>query len=263
MGEKQVDSELQGLFSGSILDRARRSSVDLLAEVVAGGSLDAAAAVEVYRGGYYARLRAQLEETYEALHWWLGDAKFSELSREFIGDHRSISPNLSNYGREFPAFLAGRDDLQSSELLAELGQFELSFAALFHTAEHTHVGQDSLAQIENPGTLRFVFGDAVVLAEYSQQVYRLWTLRKGARDELDTASLQGPERSLLYKRGGEIYADLLEEAPFLALALLADGRSLEEVLALVSEKHPGFDGAAVSSLFEQIFRGGIVSALKS
>ena len=53
----------------------------------------------------------------------VGDGDFFALCREYIAGHRSSSYNLSDYGRELPAFLAEKNGLP--EFLGELAAFEL------------------------------------------------------------------------------------------------------------------------------------------
>lgn len=256
-------AELQAWFAQAILHRDRLASDSLLDSLVPGGSLSADAAVEVYRGGYYARLRAQLEETYEAVCWWLGDSLFSELSRVFIADHGSSSYNLSDYGAAFPDFLASRQDVEQASFVEVLARFELGFAKLFHCAQHLHLDQQALSAIADPAELRFRFGAAVFFSEQDFPVYQIWSQRKQPRASApsEIVGIEGGERVMLFKRGGEIFAERFDPVSFDALTYLSTGQALGKVMVALADRHPEVDEAVVGTLFEKIFRTGVVAEL--
>jgi len=254
-------SARQNIFFRSIIDPDERADSKLLEGLVAAGTLDASGAVSVYRSGYYARLTDQLGETFEAVWWVLGDETFFALCRTFIVGHCSRSYNLSDYGHSFPEFLADCVQAQEFPFLVELARFELKFAALFHTREHSHLDAQALASLPDPAATKFVFGDASLLARHDYPVSKVWQWRKRSQDEVGALPEARSERVLMYKKDGEIFLNDLDEGAYAVLSLLASGQALGETLDSICVDSPGFGSSEVSGLFELIARTGIITTV--
>ena len=98
-----------------------------------GNFLSATAALNIYKGGYPARLIDSLASTYEAIHKILGDELFFILCRRFISTHPSQSYNLSDYGSQLSIFLESETMLKEKfPFLPELANFEWHFQHTFH-----------------------------------------------------------------------------------------------------------------------------------
>lgn len=255
--------ELQRVFASSLLDSSGNTDAALLDQLVPGGSLDAAGALDVYRRGYPIRLIEQLGETFEGVWWTLGDEEFFRLCREFIEGQRSVSYNLSDYGREFPDFLMQSSYLREAPFLPELARFELAFTELFHEAEHSHLTAAEVTSGLGAPSVKLVFGGAMFLRHHEFGVHRLWRLRKGHQEEAATVDWRKDERLLGYKLGGEIFLRELDPASFAALQALERGDCLGDALSSVASLHPEFAADAVQALFANVFQAGIVTRVES
>ena len=111
------DSPLEALQRRFVRSVTFMTDPELVAAVTGGGKLSAAEAVDVYRGGYPARLTDALGETYETCWRVLGDEGFFAAAQTYISRHPSRSHNLSDYGEAFPEFLESlRFDLGAAEV---------------------------------------------------------------------------------------------------------------------------------------------------
>jgi len=233
---------------------------DLLSSVVPGGSLDAAAALAVYRSGYLARLTEQLGETYATVWRALGDDGFFELCRDYIAGHPSSSYNLSDYGREFADFLASAPVTAEALFLPELARFELCFHDLFHAAGHRAMDSPSLAALGDLTGVRFRFGSAVRLVACERAVFDLFRHRE--ESEPPDFEIERSQHVLLYKLDGEVLAREVDAATFVALEAMAEGLAIDEALECAADRDENFGPAEVARLFEMLARCGLVVSVE-
>jgi hypothetical protein len=256
-------------MSGALADVQRSLAVVLanqadapgdavLGAIVPGGTLDAAGALDVYRRGYLARLTEQLGETYPSVWRVVGDDDFFELCRTYVAMHSSTSYNLSDYGREFPDFLAAAPELP--DFLAELARFELTVHDLFHAHAHAPVDLAAFAALGDLAGVRLRFGSAVRLLCCEHAVYDVYRHRND--EEPPDLDLERPQRVLLYREGSDVLVREVDAGAFAALEVLAGGGSVEEAIDSAVACDPGFGPAEVAVLFEVVARCGLVEAIE-
>lgn len=248
----------QARVAGELTAAAPAWSAELLDVVVAGGTLDAAAALGVYRSGYVARLTEQLGETYATVWRVLGDEAFFALCGRYIAAHASTSYNLSDYGREFPACLESDVATVAEPYLPELARFELAFHDLFHEAAHSAVGAAALAAIGDLAGVRLQIGSAVRLIACEYAVHELF--RHRGESQAPAVALQRPQWMLLYKHGDDVMARELDAASFAALDALSRGLDVGAAIDAAVARAADFGPAEVASLFETIARCALVTA---
>ena len=254
---------VQGSFGRSLIHPEREDDPATLADIVPGGSLTEEQAVGVYRGGYYARLTEQLGETFEAVWAVLGDESFFRVCTEFAGDHPSRSYNLSDYGREFPEWLAKVPEVRNLPFLCELGEFEWKFKELFHCAEHDPVAPEALAGITDLETTRVRIGDACFLFSASYAVYDIWKRRGENNGEgSEETDWTRAQRGLAYKRDGEIFVRVLGPGPYHMLEALRAGSPFGEAVTQGAGAQPDLSAQEVSALFQTLAHSGIVTDIE-
>lgn len=240
---------LQRRFVAAVLERDGA----LAAGVSGGGKLTSEGAVDVYRRGYPARLTEALGETYERVWRVLGDDDFFAACSAFIPTERSVSHNLSDYGRTFPDFLSARAEFAHAPFLGDLARLEWAFKDLFHARGHESLPAEELARLAAPSA-RFVFGAAVALLSLGHRVHAIWTRSLEDDSPLDPESWRGREDLFLYKKNGRVFSRRLTPPEAAALTALRAGRPLEEALAGAD----GLDADAVSVLFRDLSESGAV-----
>jgi hypothetical protein len=227
----------------------------LVAEVTGGGKLTAAEAVQVYRGGYPARLTEALGETFEGCWRVLGDEGFFTAAKDFIARTPSMSHNLSDYGEGFPEFLESRPDAEHAPFIGDLARYEWAFKNLFHAAPHPGLDPAVLAAKARPESV-LRLGGATRLLSLRHRVHAIWRRDRSDDTPLRPEEWTGAERLLLYKSGGhDVFCRELALPEHAALSALAAGRSLGEAL----DSAAGLDAVGAQELFSFVAEAGIVA----
>ena len=246
--------ELQASFTRSAFGEAEAAFVSA---IEGGGKLTSAQAVEVYRGGYPARISEALGETFEACWRVLGDEDFLAACAEYARKTPSAVYNLSDYGASFPAFLLERFRADAP-FIGDLAALEWSFKELFHAAPHPVLAPAELAAAVKENSV-LLFGSAVTLSSFKHAVHGLWKRDRSDATPLSPSDWEGPQDVLLYKSGGSaVFSRVLAAPEAAALRALIGGRSLADALAASS----ALDEAATRELFSFISSSGIVTGVR-
>jgi uncharacterized protein (UPF0276 family) len=131
---------------------------------------------EIYSRDYYGRFRDVLASDYEAVAAAVGDKKWPDLADKFVQRWPSRSPNLNNWGAEFPAFIAeetATEKLANRAALADLATLEraVSVSSLLDDSQ-ARLSPDALGKL-SPGEwarLRLAPVPSVQLVELSYPV---------------------------------------------------------------------------------------------
>lgn len=103
--------------------------------------------LQVYNGGYLARLVEVLQGDYGAVQHVLGEEQFRGLVARYLRRHPSRHPNLNQLGGHFPAFVKAQRNLPARAFLAELAELELALCRAFDAPEFTPVPLATLQAI--------------------------------------------------------------------------------------------------------------------
>jgi hypothetical protein len=226
--------------------------------VTGGGKLTAAEAVDVYRGGYPARLTEALGETYETCWRVLGDEAFFAAARAFISRFPSRTHNLSDYGAEFPEFLESLPVSRRAPYLGDLARYGWAFKEIFHAKPHAGLDPAVLAAKARPDAV-LRLGSALRLLSLRHRVYAIFRRDPGDDSPIAEKAWKGAERLVLYKKeGNPIYVRELTAPEHAALTGLAGGRPLAEALAAAE----GLDAAGAQELFGFVSASGIVAGVE-
>ena len=252
------DSPLEALQRRFVRSVTFMTDPDLVAAVTGGGTLTSAEAVEVYRGGYPARLTDALGETYETCWRVLGDEAFFAAARAYISRFPSRTHNLSDYGAEFPEFLESLPVAEDAPYLGDLARYAWTFKELFHEKPHGGLEPAVLAAKGHPNAVLH-FGSAVRLLSLRHSVYGIFRRDNDDETPIEESSWKGAERLILYKKeGNPIYVRELTPPEHSALSALGSGRPLADALAGAE----GLDALAAQELFGFISVSGIVTSVE-
>ena len=253
-------------MSGSPLESLQRRFVrsitfmadpEFVAAVTGGGSLTAAEAVEVYRGGYPARLTEALGETYEICWRVLGDEGFFAAARAYIARFPSRTYNLSDYGADFPEFLESLPVAADAPYIGDLARFAWTFKELFHAKPGAGLDPAVLAAKARPDSV-LRLGPAVRLLALRHRVYGIFRRDNADDTPIAKSDWNGSERLILYKKeDNPIHVRELTAPQHDALAALAAGRPLADALAASD----GLDAEGAQELFGFISDAGLVTGV--
>jgi hypothetical protein len=237
---------LKALQAGFVASAYGAVSPRFAAAVTGGGRLSAREAVDVYRRGYPARMSEALGETFEACWRVLGDADFLKDCAAYARSVPSVTHNLSDYGRTFPAFLLKRHRAHAP-FIADLAQLEWEFKNLFHE-KPAESGSAAAAH----GGSTFVLAPHRLLS-FGHRVHAIWRRDRDDDSPLRKADWTGAERILLHKKGSRV----LSAAEAKALASLAKGRPLADAL-----EKSGLDEDGTRAFFEFLGGAGLVAEVR-
>ena len=252
------DSPLETLQRRFVRSVTFMADPALVGSVTGGGKLTAAEAVEVYRGGYPARLTEALGETYETCWRVLGDEGFFAAARGFIARFPSRTYNLSDYGAEFPEFLESLPVAEDAPYLGDLARFAWAFKELFHVKPQAGLDPIVLAAKARPDAV-LRFGAAVRLLSLRRRVYGIFRRDNDDQTPIAEKDWKGAERLILYKGDGNpIFVRELTAPEHAALGALIAGRPLADALAGAE----GMDAEGAQKLFGFLSSAGLVTGVE-
>ena len=126
----------------------------------------------VYRNNIAVSLTEAMHTAFPVIAKLLGDQNMDGLSRLYLRSHPPSSPLMMFYGEQFPAFLAGMEQLNHLGYLSDVAQLELALRRAYHAADATPIISDTLAQIP-PDVLMHTM---IILAPSVQVVASCWPI---------------------------------------------------------------------------------------
>ena len=235
--------ELQRAFAGAVLREYER---DVWAHIVSDG-FSAAERLRIYRNTCRSTLVETLRMTYPTIERLVGKEFFEHAAGKFAERHPARSGYLNDYGAEFADFLAGLEPARELAYLPDVARFEWALSVAANAADAPLLQPDALLGVDaaHHAALRFEPHPSVSCLELAYPADQIADAvlagDEAAMREVDLAS--GPVRLVVHRGadgleterlephayefvlmlcGGETLARLLEVAPRLAPALLAE-----------------------------------------
>lgn len=246
-------NELQSLFKKQII--AGQADARSLQTFKPGGQLTLTEAFGVYHESYLARLTEALRETFEAVHWVLGEKLFTEVSHAYIATEPSVSYNLSDYGKNFPEFLQFQHAMMGIPFITDLARFEWQFKTIFHAQTPNPLPAERVQELINADDFQVSFIDAMALFKSPYAIYELWTHRKEPQYEFEDINWNQSENLLLYKKDKKIYVRRIDAIEFKILESLQEGHSVTEALA---DSAHSLTPDKISLIFQMMMQAGII-----
>lgn len=154
----------QSEFHTALRDAAMPIPAGLLDKVAA----PAGKRFGVYRNNVTVSLMEAIKEGFPATARLLGEANFSQISRQFVGSNAPSSPLMFLYGETFPAFLAGIEPLSHLTWLPDVARLEWALRVAYHAADAAPIAPEALQTLTPEALLsaRFSFAPAVQLLRF-------------------------------------------------------------------------------------------------
>lgn len=131
---------------------------------------------DVYRNNVAASLTDALHEGFPTVASLLGKANMDGIAAMYLRAHPPRSPLMMHYGEDFPAFLAGLDQLSHLGYLPDVARLDLAMRCSYHAADAVPLAADRLAQTLPDALLeaRLAFAPSVHLLRSSWPVHDIW-----------------------------------------------------------------------------------------
>lgn len=216
--------------------------------------------LQVYVGGYPARIEEALADAFPAVAQVVGPGPFRQLTFRYAAATPLRSYNLNDAGADLPAFLSADELAADLPFLPDLAALEWRVARAFHAREEARLDPAPLAawgldEWERAG-LRFQ--PAVSLVRSAWPVRDIWTCRQTPVAEIDLDVDDRPQNVLVRRAGREVRCDLADDAEADALAALLCGATLGATTQALATA--GGDPAEVSTWFARWMREGLITA---
>lgn len=238
-------SEIQTAFS-----RFLRGKADFpLNEIEPAGTLDADGAVRVYKTAYSARLTEALGETYETIWRVLGDDDFFDICRNFIASHDSVSPNLSDYGREFGSFCAHA--FPDFPFLEDLGAFEWEWKNAFHAPDKALRPSD-LGRDPDSLVLDFVPSFRLFWSRFA--ILTLWEHRTDEDEDGSGLAWETPETFYVVRSNFTMRSHRITPDEYSLLSDLWAGKTLG-----IAVDQTSLSEVEVAGLFKRLVESGAIA----
>lgn len=239
-------TELQALFSEAMFadDGQGAATVRLASQIRNGDKLSAARQIEIYRNSTLAGLQNALSEIFPVCQRLVGEQFFYALTRHYVRHYPSRSPDLGDYGKDFPAFAADFEPLASLPYFSDVARLEWSWHRVFHAVQSKSFDFQALAQVpeERQGQIVFALPMASALLESAYPVHRIWQVNQPEFDgdlwvDLDA----GGVRLMIWREENDMRIDSVDEPSWRVLNEVQASRSIAAMCAHLAQCSPAVD----------------------
>jgi hypothetical protein len=179
----------------------------------------------VYRHAYVARLEEFLSTDHEKLRCYMGQTKFSAMSKAYVAKYPSDQPNARWYSRHLPEFLANTLPFKKTPELSELAMLERALNDAFDAPEAPHKTFDDLASVppEAIAQAHFVIHPSARCIAVKTNVTGLWSSIRCEQTPPSPYRLDEPQEVLVWRQGSSSRFRLLGQEETMALAKAKEG----------------------------------------
>jgi hypothetical protein len=212
--------------------------------------------IAIHQRHFWSRMHDFAAYRYPLLARWLGESEFDQLVRQYIAARPSTAYVAGDVVDELARFLAHTAPWSHWPIVAELACFDYVRSGLRLQADERAVAPDILAAMRPDvlarTRLRLKRRAALHVTHYHFQPSQLDLLAR------DTALDDQPVYWVLHLDTRGIVCRELEPRIYDALGLLAEGRTLRELLVELSQRH--FDATEIARFVERCLRAELLVA---
>jgi hypothetical protein len=238
--------ELQMDFEQSVVGNAP----DRLLQLVAGRGSDPAALLAIYRNNVVTRLADTLGAAFPVVRELVDRGFFAYATDTFLHRHLPASGCLSDYGGDFPSYLAGFPPAAEPKYLADVARLEWAIHQVRHVAALPPIAIAALAEMKgDPSLFKLCLTPAVQFIASPYAVDQIWIAhqRDNPWEELQLAGT-GVHLQISGMKGLRIVN--LAPSIWEFRARLAKGACLETAIAMAMAVSSDFDpSSALAALF--------------
>jgi hypothetical protein len=225
------------------LGRARIEDV-----ILPSRSLEPADRVGIYQGMYLMRMEEALESDYPGLKHLLGGQAWSDLVRDYVAAHPSVTYTLNRLGDHFPEFVSKWPGAKRRELCHDLARLELAIAEVFDAPQTEPLTDADIAAVpaESWERARLAPIEALRLLSFR---YPVNAYLQSVRDEdHDHPDLKRKDTYIaIYRRDYAVWRHDLSQPAFDLLTDLVAGKPLGKAVAAALTRRPRISSSAGSA----------------
>lgn len=231
-------AEVQQALVAFVLDHDRPAVRDHFASPL----LAVEEILSVHRNNYRETLSEALAAIFPAIHTLIGGDCFEALVGAFVCAQPPISLVLSEYGADFPAFLAAQQILADIPYLADVARLEWAWNQAFHAPDAPALTPQALGHaLEGGETIELLLHSSARLVASPHPVLAIWRLaRSDAPDPALPTATEGGDHLLVLRPALKVLVRALDAGAFALLTALQAGQPLEAALAAAIQASPEF-----------------------
>ncbi len=254
-GDRDFDRRLGG-FSRAILD----PDIAVPSGLVGPDGRPDAKRFAVYRNNVVAGLIDVLRAAYPAVRRITGDDFFAAMARIHVAESPPESPVMLDYGRHFPAFVAGFPPAQGLSYLADVARIERAWLEACHAPEAAVAEAQSLAAVppERIPTLRLRLHPSLRIVRSDWPALTIWRMNV-ADAEPAPVDLSRTEIALIARPGAEVEARAIPPDTACFLKALLAGAGIQAAVLEGLAESPRFDPVAALSGLMQL---GLITGIE-
>jgi hypothetical protein len=243
-----MESPAYPAFASALLDPQRPTPF-----VVAGpNGKSAGRRYDVYRNNVTVSLIDALAAVYPAVQRITGVEFFRAMARFHVRATPPTSPLLSEYGRDFPAFIESYEHARSMPWLADVARIERAWLDAYHAADAEPLSAATLRAFPPERLAGAVFA-AHPATRVTRSAFSVVTIFAANRNAAATGWIDAgtPEDALITRPDGDVVVRHLPEAGATFVQALMSGQPLGEAAARALQSAPSFDiAAAIAGIIE-------------
>ncbi|MGK7876052.1 MAG: putative DNA-binding domain-containing protein [Xenococcaceae cyanobacterium] len=246
--------ELQRLFYDALFEKNAVSTQKLSQHIKAAKELTPIQGLAVYRGSVAGKLSRTLRSIYPVCCRLVGEKFFDATAVTYIRRFPSLSPDLGDYGEQFPDFLANFEPVAKLPYLPDVARLEWHWHRVFNGKDVTGLDLQALSEVpqEKWGELIFHLPKNSVLLESPYPIHRIWQVNQSDYEGQDQVSLnEGGIKIFLWRQGYDMRIDLPTDAEWQLLKAFQAENLFEIVCEDLAADEPAIDVASLLPLFVQ------------
>ena len=194
--------------------------------------------LQIYRNNFLISLSSALAATFPVLQRLVGERYFDQAARRFACEHPPKVAMLSQYGEDFPAFVASLTGSDDFAYLAHVGAFEWAINHAFHADDAMPEDAASFEEIpaSQQGELVLAPHPSARLVGSSYPVLDIWRANQPDADPELTIDLgSGSISMLVWRHDLDVVWRRLDPAETAFVAAILDMHTLARASRLAAE----------------------------
>lgn len=217
--------ELQKQFT----DNLRNNSSEIL-NFVLNNSLQN---IEIYQSSTFGALQKVLKEIYPVCLKLVGEEFFIAMIEDFIIANPSLSPDIGEYGKSLPDYIANFEPAEHLPYLADVAKLEWAWHQIYDAADNTLIDFDKLSSCyaSEGENIQFTLSHNSTLLFSSFPIHRIWEINQDDYAENETVTLQDNQQFyyFIWRNELEMRIDLLTQAEWQMLSWSQAGYTLGDI----------------------------------
>lgn len=203
------------------------SPPELLKQIQGSSVLPASDGLMIYHNAYRTRLLSVMREDFPALHRWLGDESFAQLTLAYISAWPSRHFSLRWLGGKFTEFIRDYIAEPQRSPMMELATLEWAFTLAFDAPDAVPLSLDVMSSFSADDwiNLRVCLTPSARWLQLQHNTVDIWVAAKAGADIPDAVALSAPLDCLVWRHELVCQYRTLESGEASALRLLTDGGS--------------------------------------